>query len=316
MYTALGNMLNMRNNIGYASQRLFYNEELRGDYYARGIFNKNEKSIYDGWYANAQGDSQKQRIDGLVGEEKAEYLRNKERWEKNFEQFYPELKVKKYNPIMHKFEEPHFERNLHDIRGAIFTYKWTNALRNQTFDEQEVQSLHEFFLNGNTSAFFTLPEEKDSEYVATPLYQKFVKEMDFPDFFKIDRYTTYPPEHQFFDLMDKNWNINFSTVDSYRDIYSKMMKYNFDSPISTLVLEEVYNPLFREILKEKFRFEVTQTESFCERALAQNSTTISELNNMASNARENVLICASSVMQSMVENQVRKVVRTFHWKGK
>lgn len=91
--------------------------------------------------------------------ERADYERNKERWDNNIAKHFPELKGRKHNPVLHKFEEPHFERNMFDIRTAIFTEKWMTALSKNAFNESEVQAIHEFFLNGNTGAFFDMENE-------------------------------------------------------------------------------------------------------------------------------------------------------------
>jgi len=111
--------------------------------------------------------------------ERADYERNKERWDKNFERHFPELyKVRKYNPVMHKYDEPHYERNMQDIRSSIFTSKWVNSI--EKFTNEEVQKIHEFFLYDATSNFFER-ETSEDEYKPTPLYQKFMKELNFPD---------------------------------------------------------------------------------------------------------------------------------------
>lgn len=311
LYAVVYNLVNQRNQIGFASQRLFYNEKLRGDFYANGLLTKKEREVIHGWYADTQNESMKQRIDGLSEKERAEYERNKERWDKNFEEFYPELKNRTHNKILHKFDEPYFERNMQEIRGAIFTSKWIESV--DKFNSEEIQQIHEFFLNGNTSAFFS-QNSADEESQPTELYKKFVNELGFPDIFQIDRFTTYPPEKQFYDLMDKNWGINFDTVESYRAQYINLIKNNPNTEASSLVLEEVYNPLFRHLLKEKFNYDLGQTDSFVLRAV-NDGASLNELNEIAHGARENVYLTSKSVLENMVNTQVREIVKTFVWKG-
>ena len=59
-----------------------------------------------------------------------------------------------HNPIMHKFDEPYYERNMQDIRSSIFTSKWIELV--DKFTQEEIQDIHEFFLNDKTEVFFKL----------------------------------------------------------------------------------------------------------------------------------------------------------------
>lgn len=309
-YTAIHHIFNQRFNFGYSAQRLFFNEELRGDYYKNGILNKSDKEQINGWYADSQSQSQRDRIKSLKPEELLEFQKNKERWDKNFTDFYPEVYVKKYNPILHKYDEAYFERNINDIRVSIFTSKWSDALSKGTFNETEIQDIHKFFLEENTEVFFTRVSH-DAPYEPTPLYEKFVEALDFPDFYEIDRFTTYPPEKQFYDLLDKNWGISFDSVDAYRRSYLQLIKKsNADSKVNSLVLEEVYNPLFRQALSKKYGYTLSQTESFTLKAL-ENKEAIEELQNIARACSENTILTSGESIKRMVDSQVRKVVKSF-----
>lgn len=312
-YTALHHILNQRFNLGNPAQRLFYNEELRGDYYSQTILTKSDKAQIHGWYADAQKESQVDRIKAMSDSERAEYLKNKERWDNNFKNFYPELHVVKYNPVMHKYDEPHYERNVNDIRVSVFTSKWEDALHRGVFTTDEIHEVHSFFLEDNTNAFFQRAHH-DSDYEATPLFKKFQKELDFPDLHKIDRFTTYPPEKQFYDIMDKNWGINFDTVDAFKRNYLTMLSNNSDSNINSLVLEEVYNPVFRKLLNRKFNIVVKQTESITLKALEKGES-LADIQALAQDARANTHLTSSKSLKNMVDNQVRKIVSTFTVKG-
>jgi hypothetical protein len=205
-YVSLFHLFEQRHTIGYVGQRLFYNEELRGDFYRNGHLTQKDRDIIHGWYCNAQNDSRKQYTDNLSQEEREELEKNKARWDKNLKEFFPELDNTTHHKILHKYDEPYFERNMQEIRCTIFTNKWISCV--DKFTQDEIQLIHEFFLNENTNAFFTR-ETKEDQMEPTELYKKFVQELNFPNICEIDRFTTYPPEKQFYDLMDKNWGINF-----------------------------------------------------------------------------------------------------------
>lgn len=308
----LHHLLNERNVFGYPAQRLFYNEDLRGDYYLNGYLNKKDKQIIHGWYANSQADSQKDRIENLSDEERREYESNKERWDKNFQEFYPEMmNVVKLNRVMHKYDEAYFERNMNDIRSSIFSSKWVNAL--SKFTNEEIENIHNFFFKGDTTTFFTILG-KEEEALPTDLYKKFCEELNFPNIMEIDRFTVYPPEKQFYDMMDKNWGINFDTVESYRNRYVELIKGNSNSDAANLVLEEVYNPVYRAFINVKYNYNLNQGESYVLKAL-ENGVSKEELSDILSNAEEKLYITNSKVLDNMVNSQVRNLVKTFSWKG-
>lgn len=77
--------------MGYSAQRLYFKneEELRGDFYRNGLITENERKIIHGWYGDSQGHSQKDRIDGLPENERAEVLKRMERWTSNFQKVLP-----------------------------------------------------------------------------------------------------------------------------------------------------------------------------------------------------------------------------------
>jgi len=322
LYFAAQYFLGQRNVLGFPSQRLFYNEDLRGDFYSNGLKTESDKKIIHGWYADAQQDSFKDRVESMSDTERVEFEKNVDRWDKNWQEFYPELSIKKSNAVLHKYEEAHFERNMQDIRSAIFTKKWVD--NSNQFSGDEIQSIYEFFVMENSEAFFTFPANRTiqatlkhnshDEAQPTELYKKFIKVLNFPDFFKIDRFTTYPPEKQFYDLLDTNWNVDFDTVDSYSSQYIQLIKNSHDSEAASLVKEELFNPHFRSTIKNQYNYNLSETESYVLHAV-QNGVSVNELHEVANRSREEVYLTSSIVLDKMINSQVRKVVKTFQWKG-
>lgn len=310
-YINLHHLFSEKHFFGYAGQRLFYNEDVKGEWYKNGEQRSSDKKIIHGWYADAQNDSQKQRIDFMSEQERQEYEKNVERWDKNFKEFFPEVSSAKYNPVLHKYDEAYYERNMSEIRSAVFANLWINSV--DKFNQEEIQNIHEFFLNERTEVFFE-KEDEHSEYKGTELYNKFVEVLNFPNFFEIDKFTTYTPEMQFYDLMDRNWGINFDTVETYRNRYAQLIKSDPSTSLSSLVKEEVFNPLYRVLLKEKYGYELSQNESFVMKA-ASNKVSEKDLQELAQTATENVWLCNPKVLESMVNSQVRKIVKTFHFEG-
>src|SRR5262249_12124002 len=149
------------------------------------------------------------------------------------------------------------------------------------------------------------------EYKPNDFYKKFIAALDFPDLFKIDRFIMVTPEQQFYDLMDQQWGINFDTVDTYRNRYYNLINFDPSQPAAILIKEEVFNPLFREVLENKYKFQASQNESLCLKAV-EKGVSLNELSQIAESSRENVLITQIEGLKRMVDTQVRKVVRTFH----
>jgi hypothetical protein len=309
-YTVINNLFDQRWNVGYSAQRLFYNEDLRGDFYRTGLLSKQEKEQIHGWYNDAQRHSQKDKITSMTDDERVQYEKNVERWDNNFKEFFPEVHNSlKSNHITHKYDEPYYERNMNDIRGSIFTSKWISALEKQTFNDEEINRIHDFFLNNNSHSFF----EKIGETIeGNSTYHKFIAELNFPDILKIDRFTVYPPEKQFIDIMDENWGICFDTVDTFRRLYLQMIKnQNSNSNINSLVLEEVYNPLFRLILSKEYKYDVKQTESISLRAI-QNGVSVESLEKLCERAKNESLLTSTAVLKQVVDTQIRDIVKQFN----
>lgn len=307
-YFAINHYAMQHNILGYPAQRLFYNEDLRGDFYRNGYLTKSEKNIIHGFYGDSQGEHMRDRINGLSEEERVEQEQNAKKWDSLLNEFFPELQNGVRNPVLHRYEEAYYERNVDDIRSAYFTAKWMKAA--SEFTQDEVQKIYEFFLQDNTEAFF-IQESAEEEAVPTDLYKKFLEKLDFPDFFEIDRFTTKPPEHQFYDLLDIKWGINFDVVDEFRNKYVRLAGNNTDSAVTSLIKEEVFNPFFRYIVQNKYG--KSDDKSVVLAAIEQGAT-IKDLNELSSTARENTYLTNNKTLKQMVDGQVRKVVKTFHFK--
>lgn len=312
-FNAIHHVMNNMYNFGFWAQRLFYNEDLRGSFFNTGYISKSDKEIIHGWYADAQRDSQKDRIAAMSDEERADHYKQQERWNANFRKFFPEFyKDFRYHTINHKYEEPYYERNMQNIRSSIFTGKWNSALEKRAFNDDEIRDIYEFFLAGATEKFFTR-ENEDEEYQATPLYTKFCQELNFPNILSVDRFVSYTPEQQFYDLIDKHWAINFSTVDAYKRLFLQMSSKNTNSSLNAYILEEVYNPVFRLILKDQYSVEGSQTESFVLKAVEKGAS-VEDIQGLATKAQENTILTTGKTLNEMIESQVRKVAKSLTFK--
>jgi hypothetical protein len=326
-FNALQNLFNHFFNFGIYAQRLFYNEELTGDYRRTGKLTNSDREQIFGWYADAQRDSQRDRINALTEEERVDHFKQVERWNKNFTKHFPEyFRQRKHFQVLHKYEEPYYERNMGNIRTSIFTQKWQEAIDKKVFEDEEIRQIYEFFLGGSTEVFFTR-QNADDEYQPTPIYTKFIKELDFPDFFSIDRFTSYTPEHQFYDKLDEKWGIDFDTVDAYKRLYLQMIKNNKNSELNAFILEEIYNPVFRQILIHEVSqnssqaelqpieksLSSSQTESYTIKAY-EKGISLEDLKALAIKAQENATLTSQKSLDDMINSQVRTVVKSFHFK--
>ena len=195
---------------------------------------------------------------------------------------------------------------MNDIRSTIFTSKWIEALDNRKFSEEDLIKIQSFFLNNDSSSFFETNEEGIQ---ANETYKKFIEELNFPDILSLDRFRAYPPEKQFYDKLDEQWGINFETVDVFRRLYLSMVgSNNYTQEETNLILEEVYNPLFRKFLFMKYDYNLNQDESVVAAAL-KNGVSIENLQEMSNQAAENVNLTSSANLSKMVYNQIRDILK-------
>lgn len=247
----LAHLFNQRFQGGYYAQRLFFNEEIRGDRYHLGPFGEVDKNLQSSWYADSNN-SYLWKMQNY-GEEEAKMIQeNAKKWINILDRHYPEFKDVNCESVTHKFNEPHYERNVRDIRMTILMERWVEAVQGNKFSAEEIDEIKSFMYTENTSSFFNMNAEGAME--VTPLYTKFVQTLGLPCVFDINRFTGTIPEHQYINKMDVNYGINFYSVNTYRknlvsmtntDDFRKLSTTVKGVSLRSLVAEEVYNPLFR-----------------------------------------------------------------------
>ena len=89
-------------------------------------------------------------------------------------------------------------------------------MKNNTFNENELNSIREVFLAGVDSHFFER-NDIDDQYHGTELFKKFTKAFDLPDFFSCTTKSGKLPEVQFLNKTEVKWNLNFHTISVVRD---------------------------------------------------------------------------------------------------
>ena len=249
--SAVSHVGNQRFMLGYWAQRLFFNEELRGNL-QRGYYTEGHKKVLNSWYANTD-DNEVLRYPNRTEQEWKEEEANCEKWIKNIETFYPEYKNYKVPVTPERLNEPYYMRNVEDITNAIFIQNWTNALEKNTFTKNEVQGIYEFYLHQRDEVFWTLNEE-DGVYNPTDLYKKYVKTLNLPNIFELEKYSATVVDNQYRDKLQHNYSINFSTVEAYKRQHLKFLGEISERKdwntldlkrVRSLITEEVYNPLFR-----------------------------------------------------------------------
>jgi hypothetical protein len=230
----------------------FFNEEIRGDKYHLGPFGEVDKNLQQSWYADTTN-SYLWKMQNY-GEEEAKMMEaNAKKWIGILDKHYPEFKDVDCTSTSHKFNEPHYERNVSDIRKTILSERWVEAVQSNKFSEDEIDEIKTLMYTENLNSFFHMNSETGSMQV-TPLYKKFIALLGLPDVMDINRFTGTIPEHQYIHKMDVNYGINFYSVNSYRktlvsmtntDDFRKLSTTIKGFSLRTLVSEEVYNPLFR-----------------------------------------------------------------------
>jgi len=245
-------IFNQRFQGGYYAQRLFFNEEIRGDRYHIGPFGEVDKNLQSSWYADVNN-SYLWKMQNY-GEEEAKMVQeNAKRWIGILDKHYPEFKDVDSTSVSHKFNEPHYERNVSDIRRTILSERWVEAIQSNKFSAEEIDEIKTFMYTENVNSFFHMDAESGS-METTALYKKFVSVLGLPCVMEINRFTGTIPEHQYINKMEVNYGINFYSVNSYRknlvsmtntDDFRKLSTTVKGFSLRTLVAEEIYKPLFR-----------------------------------------------------------------------
>lgn len=309
---------NYRYLLGYWAAKFFYNEEPRGTS-TRGYYTDEHKEVMDSWYASCENNEQL-RDHGKSAEELQDMKYQAEKWIKNINQFFPEyanIEGPKSSTII---EEPYLERTVEEISNSIFLQKWSNAIENKVFSDNEVQNIYEFYVHNNDSVFWVINEE-DGQYVPTPLYTKFVQTLSLPNVFELKKYTARVVEQQYKDTLTQNYSITLNTVEQYRKQHNKFIaelgkqKENLSSldhkRLRILITEEVYNPIFRKGISEKAS---GATGSYVVNLFNSNGVAVlEELENLHKEIQQQLPFLNREVNNNYLA-RLRSIVKTFAFK--
>jgi hypothetical protein len=321
IYFSIANYLNLRYQGGWYAQRYFYNEELRGDYFHTGYYSKEDLEAMDTFYGGSNGVNHL-RQEKSTREEKEEKQKNIDKWVALIGEYYPELKKIKLNPKSQKLDEPYHERNVKELRDYMVAESWLKALENNTFSQDEVQKIYEFFLQERTNHFWNLSEE-DGQYHATDLYNKFTKALNLPSIFELNKFTGKAIHHQYNDLFEIRHQITPYTVDSFRKVYNAWIKDSafqnlpreFKKSAQKLLTEELYNPVFRRVLKSR-NAELSGDKSHVLAILSNSnnySGDIHSLTDIIEESKQQVHFLWSHEVKSSFKNRMIEVVKTFKY---
>jgi len=310
-------LFNQRWQGGYYAQRLFFNEEIRGDRYNLGTFGKVDKSLLNSWFADSDNSylwkTQQYSDDQLI-----KIKVNAEKWIKLIDQHYPEFKNFNCESVVHKHLEPLYERNIVDIRRATICEKWVKALESGIFDSEEADEIKSFFYTENLDSFFK--QEEDGNIVETPLMKKFNDALNLPSVLSLNRFTGEIPEHQYNKHVETRNGINFYTVNQYKknlvnltnnDEFRKLSEICKGFSLRTLVSEEVYNPLFKRQLAKMSGSRVTNISHVVE-ILNANPSELNKIVQMFHGTREELALFNYENYERFL-TKVRKVVSTFNF---
>ena len=225
-YFVIQHFFNNRHNFGFYGSRIFYNEEPRGDFWGTGYYSKSDLESIDSWYA---GDKSVilHRLMSMNEDERKATSASLEKWKKNIDVYFPETKNIRVEPTTHKFQkEPYSCRDLDGLRDKVFVQKYVNAMKNNSFTENELSQIKEVFMASVDSHFFEMSDQ-DDQYHPTELYKKFTHVFDLPDLFSCTNKSGKLPENQFLDKTDLKWNLNFNTTALARESYELLLT-NYD----------------------------------------------------------------------------------------
>jgi len=319
-YFCIQHFGNQKFFLGYWGQRLFYNEKPTGNLGPTncGTVTKEDLELMNNWYGSDRNNTH-ERLKLMSESERERFHKQTERWNKNILTHFPEFNNIKVETSNHKFHDPGYERNMDDIRDAIFTSKCMSVFESNVFSQAEIQSIIEYFITPEGDSNFFYVNEDDGYHHGTELYHKFIKEFNLPDIFKINKISAKPPEQVFLDRLDRNWNINFYTVDNYRKLNNKLVSRfkpqdfseavaNRSREVLNLISEEVYNALFRKQAQALFgvRAELNEGESVVLAALRKDENAFDALFKLQEESRT-----AFPVANRQVRNEFLKKIRGY-----
>ena len=313
----IAHIFNQRFQGGYYAQRLFFNEEIRGDKYTLGPYGEVDKNLLNSWYANSDN-SYLWKMQNYNQDQVKTIKKNAEKWIKLIDEHYPEFKEVKCEGVKHKFNEPHFERNVSDIRRTILSEKWLYSLESDKFSSDEVGQIKKFFLGDSLDNFFE--EDLNGKIYQTELMKKLNEVIGLPCVFKLDRFTGEIPEHQYSRYLDEEFGINFYIVNSYKknlvsmtnnEDFRKLCSSVKGFSLRALVSEEVYNPLFKRRLLKNFGSN-SQNGSFVVDILNKDPKQLNNLIQIFFLTREELEIFSSKSYNRFL-GKIRQVVSTFNF---
>ena len=315
--TSITHIGNERYNLGFWAQRLFFNEELKGNF-QNGHYTEEQKKYLDSPYTSYK-DFLLQSSKSENKSEQKEIDENRERFSKLIQTYFPQYKNVKIMPSPQKFDEPYYDRAVREVANSIFINKWVNAMNNKVFTNEELQSIYEFYIHQRDEVFWVLSEE-DGLYKPTPLYEKYIQALNLPSIFSLEKYTAKVVELQYNDLLQINYGINFGTIkEFYNKLYSfrrqtekLKLPYSETKVLDQLINEEVYNPLFRS----KLSSHVENKENSYVVALYQSkgSEALQILAKLHTETKDE-LYFVSQEHQDNFLSRVRNIVKTFPFKA-
>lgn len=313
----IAHLFNQRWQGGYYAQRLFFNEEIRGDRYNLGPYGKVDRGLLNSWYANSDN-SYLWKMQQYSDEQVAKIKKDAQKWINLIDQHYPEFKNVNCESVTHKHNEPLYERNVVDIRRATLTEKWVQALETGRFTAEEADEIKSFFFTDNISSFFQ--EHEDGNVVETALMKKFNEALNLPSVLSLNRFTGEIPEHQYNRHVETRNGINFYTVNQYKknlvnmtnnDDFRKLAETVKGFSLRTLVSEEVYNPLFRRQLVKKSGSQASNVSHVIE-ILKTNPNELNNLIQLFHSTREELALFNHENYERFL-SKVRRVVSTFNF---
>ncbi len=312
----LAHIFNQRWQGGYYAQRLFFNEEIRGDRYNLGPFGEVDRGLLNSWYANSDN-SYLWKMQQYSDDQVAKVKQNAEKWINLIDKHYPEFKNINCESVVHKHIEPLYERNIADIRRATLTEKWVQALESGRLNAEEVDEIKSFFYTDNLHSFFS---EENENIVETPLMKKFNEALNLPSVLSLNRFTGEIPEHQYNRIIETRNGINFYTVNQYKknlvnltnnDDFRKLAENVKGFSLRSLVAEEVYNPLFRRQIIKKSGSQANNVSHVVE-VLKANPSELNNLIHMFHATREELALLNSENYERFL-TKVRRVVSTLNF---
>jgi len=313
----LAHIFNQRWQGGYYAQRLFFNEEIRGDRYNLGPYGEVDRGLMNSWYANSDN-SHLWKMQQYSDQQATKVKQNAEKWIKLIDQHYPEFKNINCESVAHKHNEPLYERNIREIRKATLCEKWVQAIQSGKISAEEADEIKGFFFTDNLTAFFT--EGQNREISETPLMKKFNEALNLPSVMSLNRFTGEIPEHQYNRHFETKNGINFYSVNQYKknlvsltsnDDFRKLAENLKGFSLRTLVAEEVYNPLFKRELVKKSGSQANNVSHAVE-ILKANNEELDNLIQLFHATREELALFDNENYERFL-GKVRQVVSTFNF---